>query len=296
MTAINCATATYGKNSLKVFGANCVPGWRDFFKRQEVKDALDIIDSHLSYELNAGHLIEPRMPLVFKALERVAPAKIKVVILGQDPTPQPGEATGLAFSVQDARTVPSVLNVLLEVALEGWSVNIFNGDLTKWANQGVLLLNKALTVRRGTPGTHLTKWSKFMKLLIKEISGKAQPSVWLLWGTKVQIYQKIIKEKGKHYLITGGHPSPVGGIGTANTFFGGNYFQCANTFLRKKVRDEIDWGLAVLNRPKREARSPLNPCPPEPILPISAKSKAIKKKGGYKKKKKGGYKIKKGGY
>lgn len=89
------------------------------------------------------------MPLMFEALNRVAPHEITVAFIGQDPTPQPGKATGLALSVENARIVPSSLNILLEVALEGWNVDISNGDLSSWASQGVLLLNTALTVDQG---------------------------------------------------------------------------------------------------------------------------------------------------
>ena len=93
---------------------------------------------------------------IFKALEMVDPLKARVVILGQDPTPTEYEATGLAFSVKDPQTVPSTLNILMEVALEGWSVDLDNGDLTKWAKQGVLLLNSALTVE-------ITSWERVEK-------------------------------------------------------------------------------------------------------------------------------------
>ena len=200
--------------------------------------------------------------MTFRALKYVTPGAIKVVIIGQDPTPQPGEATGLAFSVNDPRTVGSVLNVLLEVALEGWSIDITKGSLTKWADQGVLLLNSALTVKQNSAGSHLILWRPFTELLIKYISSNADPSVWLLWGNQAQAFETYI-DKTKHYVIKGGHPSPLGGLGT-NTFFGGNYFQCANQFLNNRGRGQIDWGLAELNDVRLAVRSPLYPCPLEP--------------------------------
>lgn len=91
---------------------------------------------------------------MFRALELVRPDEIRVIILGQDPTPQAGKAAGLAFSVADPLSVGTVLNVLLEVALEGFPVNIWEGDLTSWVKQGVLLLNTAFTVPKGGPGSH----------------------------------------------------------------------------------------------------------------------------------------------
>ena len=259
-----CPGAKFGKNENKFdeFVTYCAPAaWDDFFQLPEVKTAVQTISSSLK-----SKDIEPQMPRTFRALEFVAPSDIKVVIIGQDPTPQPGEATGLAFSVNDPRTVGSVLNVLLEVALEGWSVDISNGDLTKWANQGVLLLNSALTVKQNNAGSHLAIWRTFTELLIEYISKNAKQSVWLLWGNHAQYFRKKISEK-EHYVITGGHPSTLGGLGsTGNTFFGGNYFYCANDFLTKSKRGPIDWGLAVPNDVRLAVKSPLNACPLQPVI------------------------------
>lgn len=144
-----------------------------------------------------------------------------MVIIGQDPIPQPGQATGwLAFSVKDPKRVGTVLNVLLEVAFEGFPVNLNSGDLRPWASQGVLLLNSALTVRRGQARSHLKLnwWISFTEMLVEYISKNAKPSVWLRWGNEAQYFKKIIDHK-KHYVLTGGHPSTLGGIGR-NEFFG----------------------------------------------------------------------------
>ncbi|KAL9978252.1 hypothetical protein ACROYT_G015750 [Oculina patagonica] len=143
---INCATAQFGQNAngFDKFVEKCAPAaWRGFFNLPYVKTEVETISRSLKTPN-----IQPPMSQTLKALELVDPDDIKVVIIGQDPTPKPNQATGLAFSVTDPRKVGSVLNVLLEVALEGWSVDITNGDLTKWAEQGVLLLNSALTVQQ----------------------------------------------------------------------------------------------------------------------------------------------------
>lgn len=116
----------------------------------------------------------------------VAPENVKVVILGQDPTPQRDKSTGLALSVEDPRTVGPVMNVLLEVSLERWNVDISNGDLSKWTKQGVLFLNSTLTVEAKNAGTRLDHWRLFTKLLIRFISFRADPSVWILWGKIAQ--------------------------------------------------------------------------------------------------------------
>ena len=175
---------------------------------------------------------------IFKALEMVNPLKARVVILGQDPTPTEYEATGLAFSVKDPQTVPSTLNILMEVALEGWSVDLDNGDLTKWAKQGVLLLNSALTVEitswervektkkekakvtkaikkppqhylSRTVVKHTSYWSGFMKLLIRNLTTPYPTLFWILWGNVAQaLAAPLISETPNQYVISGGHPSP----------------------------------------------------------------------------------------
>ena len=222
----NCKEATYAANPLEEFVAKCAPlAWFQFFRSLDktVWDELSKVLSHSG--------IEPPMPLTFEALNRVAPHEITVVIIGQDPTPQPGKVTGLAFSVENARTVPSSLNILLEVALEGWNVNINNGDLSSWASQGVLLLNSALTVNQGRAGSHIKHWATFSELLVRFISDNENvpPVVLLLWGNHAKYFAKFINKK-KYYIISGGHPLTLGGMGV-NNFFGGGYFLCANEFL-----------------------------------------------------------------
>ena len=154
----DCQTATYKVNKTNEFVAYCAPPpWKKVFNIPEVKKDLNELTPFLLEKANSKRHsgIEPPMPLMLEALNRVAPKDVKVVVLGQDPTPQAGKATGLAFSVPDARSVGTVLNVLLEVALEGYSVDITNGDLSWWAKQGVLLLNTDLTVERGRAGSHI---------------------------------------------------------------------------------------------------------------------------------------------
>ena len=237
------------------FVKHCVShDWDEFFGTPEVQEAV----KELSYKLlrearrqsNPG--IEPPMPLVFEAFNRVSPKRIKVVIIGEGPTPQIGQSTGLAFSVDDPKSVESVLNVLLELSLEGFPVNLNNGDLTSWTRQGVFLLNAALTVNRGQAGSHSDSWSLFTEMLVQYISDRGNPSAWLLWGEKAQYFQQFI-DTTRHYVMTGGHPSPPGRI-RRNEFFGRGYFLCANEFLANKRGGRIDWALA--------SRNVLEPCPP----------------------------------
>ena len=176
---------------------NCAPvAWKEFFQLPGVQTDIRELAPLMLKDGKMFH-IEPPMPLMFRALEMVSPDEIRVVILGQDPTPQAGQATGLAFSVADPMSVGTVLNVLLEVALEGWNVNIFNDDLTNWAKQGVLLLNTALTVQQGKAGSHikLNWWGKFSELLIEYISGRAGPSSGYSGEEKPNITRDLLTTK-----------------------------------------------------------------------------------------------------
>ena len=211
----------------------------------------------LAYNLNYNgkqleDAIEPQMPWLFKALELVEPEEVRVVILGQDPTPQKDKATGVAFHVKKPRFVPAVLHMFLEVAFEGFPVDLDDGDVTNWARQGVLLLNAALTCPHNPPTgvkdkdkykNHLNIWRDFTISLISYIGGEnAKPSVWLLWGKMADKFSGHINNK--HLIIKGGHPSPMGIAIRGDSFFGVNYFNRANQFLSRNGRGSIDWSLS----------------------------------------------------
>lgn len=266
-TNCECESATYKSCTVLEYTKKCrTEPWRGFFNERTVLETISKISSKLATISNKEDThIEPPLICMFEALKRVSPNDIKVVILGQDPTPQSGKATGLAFSLNDnPRKVPAVLNVLLEVALEGWKVDLRFGDLTTWAKQGVLLLNTALTIaRRGKKAvSHLSVWRPFTKLLIKYISDKAKPSAWMLWGEKAQSFKGsdqvpggVLIDPKKHKILSGQHPSPRGVTASGfNGFFARGYFKCANEFLIAKKRNpEINWGLSK--------ETYLEPCP-----------------------------------
>lgn len=266
---------------LKDFVESCAPEtWINFFADDEVVEALASANEirEANKEISAleekgnkvtSYHIEPPIQLMFEAFKKVSPENVKVVILGQDPTPQVGKATGRAFTVEDPRTVGSVMNVLLEVALEGWSVDLDNGDLSKWEKQGVLLLNSALTIGEITyqdpemkiktqQVSHLRYWSPFTKLLIEYIDSLPESSVWMLWGNVAQYFAGNI-EKG--YILTGGHPSSLAGVGAKNTFFAGSYFYCANEFLYEKRGVWVDWGLRYGDKKRHDVNNKLALCP-----------------------------------
>jgi len=237
----DCSTATYKTVTLDdfVYKHNCFPaGWDNFLKNKEVKNNIGLISKVLENDAKVN-VIEPPMPHMFKAFT-VTPDKIKAVIIGQDPTPQPGKATGLAFSLkpnEDPRGVPSVFNMIVELKLEGMAVSLTNGDLSPWLNEGVLLLNAALTVIQGEAGSHQKYWRQFTRKVVAYISYASQPSAWMLWGDQAKKTAQSLIDRNKHYIRIGGHPSPLGG----NNFFGRNYFHCANAFLVKMKRGAIKW-------------------------------------------------------
>ena len=254
-----CDNVKYSENRIdsNEYINNCIPkSWQPFFKRLKkiYYDDTDIsllgnlADNLMDIGKKLDNAIEPQMPLLFKALELVDPEDVKVVILGQDPTPQKDKATGVAFHVANPRFVPAVLHMFLEVAFEGFPVDLNNGDVTNWARQGVLLLNTALTCPhdKANHKNHFDIWRDFTEYLIGHICDSADPSVWLLWGETAKSFSKHIKEK--HLIIQGGHPSPVGTAIYGDSFFGNNYFNIANQFLEINDRVAIDWSLSGTGR------------------------------------------------
>ncbi|CAH3031177.1 unnamed protein product [Pocillopora meandrina] len=177
------------------------------------------------------------MPLIFNALKKVKVEDIKVVILGRDPTPQEGKAKGVAFLVDNPRTVPAVLNMLLEVAFEGFAVDLDRANVEEWLKKGVLLLNTAFTLLtlnyllftvphkdknkqqgKGKEKDHLAMWRPFTEVLITYIKDNAPPSAWFLWGEKAKEFGKFINSN-EHLIVTGRHPSTMGGTTGKGTRF-----------------------------------------------------------------------------
>lgn len=249
---VTCDTASYDKMTLAnfLYQLDCAPrGWKGFFAEEQVKT---LITNNISPVI-AGQpsLIEPPMHLMFRALKEVSPDKVKAVIVGQDPYPKRGRATGLAFSLspKDNTRDPSalsVLNILVELRLEGVEVKTLeNGDLTPWLKQGVLLLNSAFTVIKDVTGSHLDLWEPFTDLLAQYVSKNIQSSAWILLGQRARRAIYFI-DLEKHYVKEGGDPSVSSG---RNEFIGGSYFVCANQFLRSKKRKTISWDIEHSHRP-----------------------------------------------
>ena len=264
---IDCEAVTYKKsgNDLGVtledfiYKHNCGPEkWEQFFGNSDVSEAIKSISNQIEQDVETFE-VEPPLYAVFNAFKEIEPLDVKAVILGQDPTPKPGKATGLAFSLwpsEDPRDVPSVFNMLVELKLEGFNASLSNGDVSPWKKQGVMLLNSALTIRLSgddAGGSHVKVWKPFTKLFLDFMNQIGRESAFILWGEKAKEVCKMV-DRSKHYCQEGGHPSPRAGI--QNAFFGGNYFKCANDFLEAAGRGKIDWSVA----PRLNAPPDMLPC------------------------------------
>ena len=177
---------------------------------------------------------------IFEAFNRTPFDKVKVVILGQDPYHGPNQAHGLCFSVQDGiQPPPSLINIYKELQKEyGEPVNMTNGNLTRWADQGVLLLNATLTVEAGKAGSHQSKgWETFTDAAIKALSDRREGLVFMLWGSYAQQKGRVI-DRRKHLVLESSHPSP---LSVYRGFDGCGHFKKANQYLQSRGQEPIDW-------------------------------------------------------
>lgn len=192
-------------------------------------------------ERAAGHVVAPAPERVFAALALTPLDGVRAVILGQDPYPTPGHANGLAFSYVGPTPLPrSLVNIYRERAEDLGAAPQRNGDLTRWARDGVLLLNTALTVREGASkaGSHLAiGWREVTDGIIAAVSRQRPHVVFLLWGAPAQAKRGLIDE-GKHLVIASAHPSP---LSARRGFFGSRPFSRANAWLEEMGEKAIDW-------------------------------------------------------
>lgn len=187
----------------------------------------------------AGYSIYPAENNVFQALNFCAFEKVKVVILGQDPYHGPGQAHGLAFSVPDAVSIPpSLRNIFKEVQADVGAPIPVSGNLSRWSEQGVLLLNCILSVRANEAASHRNLgWENFTDQIIRILSAEKSGLVFLLWG-KFAHKKAALIDQGKHLVLKAAHPSPLSAY---NGFFGCNHFSKTNTYLVQHGQKRIDW-------------------------------------------------------
>lgn len=213
--------------------------WKEILKDEFDKTYFQHVVAFLKAEKASGKIIYPPGSLIFNSFKQTPFSNVKVVIIGQDPYHNPGQAHGLSFSVPDGiAKPPSLLNIFKELKNDLGIPIPENGNLTKWASQGVLLLNASLTVRQNEPGSHAQiGWLQFTDQVIKKISDKKEGIVFLLWGKFAQEKQALIDET-KHFVLKAAHPSPL----SANSgFFGCQHFSKANELLIKQHKIPVDW-------------------------------------------------------
>jgi uracil-DNA glycosylase len=182
--------------------------------------------------------VYPPAPNIFRAFDLCPFNSVKVVIIGQDPYHGPNQANGLSFAVNDGISLPpSLQNIFKEIQSDLGVKPLPSGDLSRWAKQGVLMLNAVLTVTAGSPASHKEKgWETFTTAAIKALNDKRENIVYLLWGKYAQVKGEIIN-RDKNLVLTSGHPSPY----SANLFHGHHHFSKAIDYLKVHNLEPIDW-------------------------------------------------------
>ena len=212
--------------------------WKNVLKEEFEKPYFAELAAFLHKEKREGKTIYPPGPLIFNAFRLTPFDKVKVVILGQDPYHNPGQAHGLSFSVPDNITPPpSLLNIYKEIENETGIKEPANGNLERWAVQGVFMLNSILTVRAGQAASHSRiGWQTFTDAVIKKISDKKDGIIFLLWGNYARSKKDLI-DTGRHYILEAAHPSPL----ARGAFFGCGHFLKTNEILKQNGKEPIIW-------------------------------------------------------
>jgi uracil-DNA glycosylase len=214
--------------------------WKNALSDQFEQAYFQAIATFLKNEKAAGKIIYPPGSLIFNAFEMTPFEKVKVVILGQDPYHNPGEAMGLSFSVpKEAKRPPSLLNIYKALNTDMGLPIATHGDLTAWAHQGVFLLNAMLTVEKKNPRSHQQiGWQFFTDAVIRKLSQERNNLVFMLWGAFAQKKKELIDTE-KHLVLEFVHPSPLAG----NSFPTCRHFSIANNYLKAHGQEAIDWAV-----------------------------------------------------
>lgn len=216
------------------------PTWKDALAGEFGKPYFAQLVRFLHQEKDAGKRIYPPGGLIFRAFELTPVPAVKVVILGQDPYHNPGEAMGLSFSVPDGvRTPPSLRNIFHEIETDLGIPMSGRPNLEGWARQGVLLLNSILTVEAGRAASHRNiGWEPFTDAVIRYLSDHGEGIVFLLWGNFAKAKASLI-DPSRHFVLQAAHPSPLAG----GAFFGCRHFSKTNQILLREGKTPIDWQL-----------------------------------------------------
>ncbi|MCO7175096.1 uracil-DNA glycosylase [Sporolactobacillus kofuensis] len=216
--------------------------WEELLQPEFEKDYYQKLRQFLKEEYSTK-TIYPVMYDLFNALNYTPYKKVKVVILGQDPYHEPGQAHGLSFSVMPGvRQPPSLQNIFKELKDDLGCEIPNHGCLIEWARQGVLLLNTVLSVRRGAANSHKGMgWEQFTDAIIQDLNEREQPIVFMLWGRHAQAKEALITNK-QHFIIKSSHPSP---FSARYGFFGSHPFSRANAYLKQAGEEPINWQVSL---------------------------------------------------
>ena len=217
------------------------PSWKEVLKTEFNKPYFQQITFHLKTEKSQGKTIYPPGSLIFNAFDKTPIKNVKVVILGQDPYHGPGQAHGLCFSVPDGvAPPPSLINIFKELQDDTGTPIPASGNLTRWAERGVFLLNASLTVRAAEPMSHAKiGWAEFTDTVIRKISELKSHVVFLLWGKFAQ-EKRVLIDESKHLILKAAHPSP---LSAHAGFFGCKHFSKTNELLIRQGLPPVDWKL-----------------------------------------------------
>jgi len=217
------------------------PGWLEVLRSEFDKPYFIELKSFLLEEKKMYHVYPPGNR-IFAAFDHTPFSKVKVVVLGQDPYHGDGQAHGLCFSVPDGVALPpSLQNIYKELNTDLGIPIARSGNLEKWADQGVLLLNATLTVRANQAGSHQRRgWENFTDEVIRQLSARHSGLVFILWGSYAQAKEALI-DTSKHFVLKAVHPSP---LSVYRGFFGCRHFSKTNELFSKAGKETIDWNLA----------------------------------------------------
>ncbi len=226
--------------SEKVTNVQIEDSWKALLADEFQQPYFAVIKDFLVHERQAGKTVFPPGQLIFNAFNQTPFDAVKVVIIGQDPYHNPGEAMGLSFSVpRGVRIPPSLANIYRELHADVGVPVPKHGDLTKWATQGVLLLNAILTVEARQAASHQKiGWQTFTDAVIRQLSGQKTGLVFLLWGKFAQ-GKKALIDLDKHTVLEAAHPSPL----ARDAFSGNKHFSKTNEILERQGMVAIDWAL-----------------------------------------------------
>ncbi len=219
-------------------------GWRKALGPVLDSPAFEALEAFLDGELEQGPIYPPRQQ-IFRALSLTPLEAVKVVIIGQDPYPTAGNANGLAFSVASGMKVPASLkNVFAGLSADLGVPTPSSGDLTPWAERGVLLLNTVLTVREKQPNSHRKKgWEAVTQALLEAVNRQPGPCVFLCFGVPAKHMAERLVDTSKHRVLTAPHPSPLNGKAFVRAVEHDRHFSKTNAILMNAGRGAIDWSL-----------------------------------------------------